>query len=105
MRNLGDDELLCCPQCGSTYGLHLTSVRVATEEGVVTVNSKVTMKQHGASKEQAKAVERRGNRLYLEYNCEQSHYGYIVFQFHKGQITIEHERLNKPVNDFDIWRD
>lgn len=100
-----DSELLSCPQCGAADGLHITSVKVATQNGVVTIDSQGTRGQLGPSAEQSKAVELRGNRIYLEYNCEQSHYGYIVLQFHKGQVSIEHERLSEPVNEFDIWRD
>jgi hypothetical protein len=100
-----DGELLSCPQCGSASGFHITSVKVATKNGVVEIDSQGIRGQLGPSSEQVKAIELRGNRIYLEYNCEQGHCGYIVLQFCKGQVFIEHESLKKPANEDDIWRD
>jgi hypothetical protein len=98
-------EVLVCPVCGFHY-LHPLRVKVATGVDLTVVDSKGVQVVRGDSSPESKAADaERGVRIILEYFCEQGHHGEIVFQFHEGNVFVEHRPL-PPLGEWSvIWRD
>jgi hypothetical protein len=98
-----NEEVLLCPQCELEY-IHPVSVKVATKTKLFSVDSEgLTVARD--TPENSKAKSSRGVRIFLEYNCENGHHGYIIFQFHKGNTFVEHEKLPDTNEVKTIWRD
>lgn len=96
-----EEDILKCPQCKSSAHLHLISASVHRKNDKTTVsNEGITIKE-----EENKT---RGVTIALEYQCENyGHHGKIIYQFHEGEVFIEHQIL-MPVGMVDledIWRD
>jgi hypothetical protein len=97
------EELLLCPECGFNY-IHPISVKVATNKKVVSVDAEGTTIIRAPTAETEQAIRQRGARIYLEYNCENGHHGYIILQFRKGNTFIEHEKLAITNEVKTLWR-
>jgi hypothetical protein len=101
-------ERLVCPVCGFDY-IHIRSISVATGLNTITIGHHGTFITNSPTSESEKASLYRGVRVILEYICESRHHGKIILQFHKGNVIVEHERLEDidltdPNLEWDIWR-
>jgi len=121
--DVGGIDGLACPVCGFEY-VHPISVIVATgidttiidNEGTRIIRAKdgfvfdKSNKLHicvePTTEESSKADSERGVRIVIEYHCENGHHGNIIFQFHKGNLFVEHEELPPipPEEWSTLWR-
>ena len=96
-------EVLLCPVCGFEC-IHPLRVKVAKGDSVTLVDAEETRVVKGDTAESRKARSERGARIILEYLCESGHHGNIIFQFHKGNVFVEHEVLEPPSEWNTLWR-
>ena len=97
-------EALLCPICGFEY-VHPAAIEVSTGNYHIRIDSNGLKLVNAETAETREARCKRGVRIYFEYVCENGHHGFIILQFRKGNLLIEHEEL-EPTNKFEvIWRD
>jgi len=98
------EERLLCPICDFDY-IHLLSIKVATNRGLTIVDHKgTTVRYAGKIEECEAAADRGGYRIIAEYVCENGHRGYLIFQFHEGNIFVSHEVVGRVVDWEELWR-
>lgn len=99
-----DFEVLLCPVCGFEY-IHPISVRIATGEYDTIIDQDGQRTVWKPTPETNKAESKRGVRIFIEYVCENGgHHGYLIFQFHKGNTFVEHEKLPETNEVKTLWR-
>jgi len=101
------EERLLCPICDFDC-IHLISIKVATNQSLTIVDHNGTVVRYAEKiKECEAAADGKGYRIIAEYVCESGHHGNLIFQFHEGNIFVNHEVVDKVVDwrKEELWRD
>jgi hypothetical protein len=86
------EPVLCCPICGFEY-MHVPAVALVTYSAciITTKDGTKIIRSEGLGER----ISRRGWRLVMFCECESGHVTKIMFQFHKGNIYLLYDKIDK----------